>query len=186
MSDNAAIEMLEEEHKLIVQVVLGLHGLSRHLREGRAIETGLLREAVEFMRDFVGRCHHAKEEDILFPALAAHGVPLHGCPLDALLHEHHQGRSLTGKLNDAIDELEAGADGAAASIAAHIAAIERLYPEHIWKEDEMVFPMAERLIPRDIRNQLTIQLEELDAENPPGTRERFRDFANRLSAAAIA
>ena len=84
MTDHAAIDMLSKEHKIILQVVLGLHGLAGHLREGRRVDVELLREAVDFMREFADKCHHAKEEELLFPALVAHGVPLHGCPLDVI------------------------------------------------------------------------------------------------------
>lgn len=184
MTENAAIDMLAREHKIILQVVLGLHGLTRHLREGRTVEVQLLREAVEFMREFADKCHHAKEEELLFPALVAHGVPLHGCPLDALLHEHKEGRRLVGQLSDAIDAYHAEQSGAGDKITTTIEAIERLYPDHIWKEDEMVFPIAERLIPAEARERLFAQFEEVEARKPPGIHERFHDFAARLSTAA--
>jgi len=182
MTGDAAIGMLGAEHRIILQVVLGLHGLARHLHDGQAGDVPLLRETVTFMRDFADRTHHAKEEELLFPALIAHGVPLHGCPLDALLHEHKEGRRLVGQLSDAIDALEAGSADAGEKIVETIKAIERLYPDHIWKEDEMVFPMAERLIPEDERRRLLAQFEEVESRNPPGTAERFLDFANRISS----
>ena len=183
MSENAAIEMLAREHQIILQVVLGLHGLARHLREGRTVDVKLLIEAVEFMREFSDKCHHAKEEELLFPALVAHGVPLHGCPLDALLHEHKEGRRLVGQLSDAIDAYLAEQSGAGDKITTTIEAIERLYPDHIWKEDVMVFPMAGRLIPAEVRERLFSQFEEVEARNPPDTHERFHEFATRLSEA---
>jgi hemerythrin-like domain-containing protein len=183
MTGNAAIEMLGREHKIILRVVLGLHGLARRLREGRPVEVSLLREAIEFMRVFADQCHHAKEEELLFPALVLHGVPLHGCPLDALLHEHKEGRRLVGQLGTAVDDLDANLAGASERIVQTIDAIERLYPDHIWKEDEMVFPMAARLIPEANQESLFVQFEEADARNVPGSHERFSEFATRLLAA---
>ena len=184
MTDHAAIDMLSKEHKIILQVVLGLHGLAGHLREGRRVDVELLREAVDFMREFADKCHHAKEEELLFPALVAHGVPLHGCPLDALLHEHKKGRLLAGQLSDAIDAYHAGERDGGDKITTAIEAIERLYPDHIWKEDDMVFPMSARLIPAKDRERLFVQFTEVEARNPPGTHERYHDFARRLALAS--
>lgn len=183
MSTNAAIEMLDKEHKLILLVVLGLHGLGRRLREGKTVELALLREAIVFMREFADRCHHEKEEKFLFPAFVAHGVPLHGCPLDALLHDHKEGRRLVGELEAAVDNLSDGRDDAGNRIVAAIDAIERLYPEHIWKEDAMVFPMAERLFQEDATARLRAQFEAVETHNAPGSHEHWHAFAARLSAA---
>lgn len=184
MTDNAAIEMLGREHEIILRVVLGLHGVARHLREGRSTDADLLLEAVIFMREFADKCHHAKEEEILFPAMVAHGVPLHGCPLDALLHEHKEARHLVGQLEEAAKAYHAGEPGSEGKVIAAIEPIERLYPEHIWKEDQMVFPMVERLVPAGARRQIFAEFEEVEARNAPGTHERFHHFAARLSAAA--
>jgi len=183
MPDNAAITMLDEEHKIILQVVSSLEKVAVHLREKGVFDLTLLREAVEFMREFADRCHHAKEEDVLFPELVAHGVPLHGCPLDALLHEHKQGRQLVGQLEDGIDRLEAGEADGVTTIVETIEGIGRLYPNHIWKEDEMVFPLVDRLMPPDSRQRLLARFEEVEARNPPGTHERFHTFAAHLTLA---
>ena len=184
MTDNAAIEMLREEHKIMLQVVLGLHGLARILREGRRVDVDLLREAVEFMREFDDKCHRAKEEELLFPAIVAHRISLHGCPLDALVHEHKECQRLVEQLSDAIDAYHAGETGGGDKITTTIEAIERLYPDHIWKEDELVLPMAGRLIPAKDRERLSAQFAEVEARNPPGTHERYLDFVRRLALAS--
>jgi len=183
MNPNAAVEMLMKEHELILKVVEGLKGLAAALRSGRAADPALLREAIEFMREFADRCHHAKEEDLLFPAFVEHGVPLHGCPIDALLHEHEQGRKLVRSLVEGTDAYGRGEPGAVEVIAGAIDGIVGLYPNHIWKEDQMVFPMAGRLLPEDARAALYAAFEAVEAENPPGTHERFHAFAEQLMAA---
>lgn len=183
MNPNAAIDMLTHEHEVILKVVAGLQGLAGSIRAGRKVDVALLREAVAFMREFADRCHHAKEEDLLFPAFVAHGVPLHGCPIDALLHEHRQGRELVGRLADATDDYARNRPEAGGEIAEAIDGIAALYPNHIWKEDDMVFPMAARLLSDEARAELYARFEEVEATNPPDTHERFHRFAERLAAA---
>jgi hemerythrin-like domain-containing protein len=184
MNPNAAIEMLTAEHKIILMVVEGLRGLATSIRAGEDVDVALLREAVAFMREFADRCHHAKEEDLLFPALVAHGVPLHGCPIDALLHEHQQGRHLVGQLASATGGCAADAVGARNAAADAIDGIVKLYPNHIWKEDDMVFPMVGRLLPAEARAELYTQFEGIEARNPPGAHENFHRFAESIAAAS--
>jgi hemerythrin-like domain-containing protein len=181
MSSNAAVDMLVHEHKVILKVVDGLRQAVEQMRSGNRVNPALLREAVAFMREFADKCHHAKEEDLLFPALVAHGVPLHGCPIDALLHEHEKGRQLVQKIADAIDLYAAGVAEGVNSVADAIDGIVKLYPNHIWKEDDMVFPMVARLFPEADKMALYGQFQEVEAKNPPGTHERFHVFAERLS-----
>lgn len=181
MNVNAAVDMLVREHKIILKVVDGLRQAAVLVRGGSQVDPELLREAVAFMREFADRCHHAKEEGLLFPALVAHGVPLHGCPIDALLHEHDKGRHLVKQIGDNLDAYATGAVDAGNTIADAIDGIVKLYPNHIWKEDDMVFPMVERLFSEADRSELYRGFEEIEANNPPDTHERFHAFAERLS-----
>jgi len=181
MNENAAIDMLTAEHEVILQVVDGLGNLAKTLRTGKAVEPAVLREAVAFMKEFADCCHHAKEEDLLFPAFVKHGVPDHGCPIDALLRDHKEGRRLVADLAAATDAYADGDSEAAERIATAIDGIAKLYPEHIWKEDEMVFPMARRLLSSEERARLFKQFEEVEARNPPGTHQRFHRFADQLT-----
>jgi hemerythrin-like domain-containing protein len=182
MNFNAAVDMLVNKHKVILKVVEGLRQAAEHMRGGNRVDPTLLREAVVFMREFADRFHHAKEEDLLFPALVAHGVPLHGCPIDALLHEHEKGRRLIKQIADALDLYAAGVAEAGITIADAIDGIVKLYPNHIWKEDDMVFPMVEHLFSEADRSELYKGFQEVEAKNPPGTHERFHAFAASRSS----
>lgn len=180
MTTNAAVDMLVHEHKVILKVVDGLRLAAIQLRSGHLLDHVFLREALNFMRQFADECHHAKEEDLLFPALITHGVPLHGCPIDALLHDHERGRHLVGRIAESLEAYADGVLAAGNSIAEAIDGIVTLYPNHIWKEDDMVFPMVERLFPEKDRSELYARFQEVEAENPPGAHERFHEFAEKF------
>lgn len=181
MNENAAIDMLNDEHRYILMVVDGLRQIAVALREGRAVEVDMLKEAVDFMRVFADETHHGKEEDLLFPAFVDHGVPLHGCPMDALLHEHRQGRELVKRIAEGAEAYASGKPEAPEEIATAIDGVVKLYPNHIWKEEEMVFPMAERMFPTELRNTLFRQFKDVDADHLKGNRAKFQQFAERIS-----
>lgn len=142
---NNPIHMLKHEHLMIMKVVDAIDVLRQRQATGASMDVHLFKEIIEFMHGFADRCHHAKEEDLLFPAMVALGVPESGCPIGGLKHEHAQGRELVIKLEKAV-ELYATEPKRARGIADDtITKMVQLYTNHIWKEDNMVFPMAEKL-----------------------------------------
>ncbi len=171
-------ETLHHEHVYILKVVNGLEALGERLKAGGTVDAATLREAVEFMRSFADRCHHGKEEDLLFPAMEAKGVPEHGCPLGALRDEHVKGRAAVTALAEAAEAY--AADGVPAPVLEAIDRIYALYPNHIWKEDDMVFPMVARLFSAEERARLARQFEDVEESMPEGLHERAAAFADRL------
>lgn len=178
-----AIEMLTDEHHSIMKVVEALRRIGRRLERDPSPDLEQLREVVRFMREFADRCHHGKEEDLLFPALEAKGVPESGCPLGALRSDHVKGRSLVGALSDAIDALAKGEREALGRIRSAIEGICELYPGHIWREDEMVFPMVDRLLSSADRAELQRGFEKVEREIG-GEHAYFERFAETLQEEA--
>jgi hemerythrin-like domain-containing protein len=68
-------EMLEAEHKVIALIVGAATALAAKLKEGAPVDNSIITGLVEFMRRYADQCHHGKEEELLFPALAEKGVP---------------------------------------------------------------------------------------------------------------
>ena len=101
MSTSKPIEMLEAEHRVILKLVGVMSVLADALEASKPVQAQTLLELVEFMRTFADKCHHGKEEKHLFPALANRGVPMQGCPVGALMHEHEKGRALVDALEQA-------------------------------------------------------------------------------------
>ena len=161
---NSAIAVLTHEHKIIMKVVNALGAMSNELAHGGSVAAEKLHEIVRFMREFADKCHHAKEEDILFPEMAKHGVPETGCPLGALRREHVQGRQLVTALAERTDAYTRHEPGAANALMAVIGDIGNLYSSHIWKEDNMVFPMVDRLFPAQDIEGLARRFEQAEAE----------------------
>ena len=79
------LDDLRGEHVLIERVVGSLRAWaadgSRDAGDGKAF--------LRFFKLYAGRYHHAREEDVLFPALVATEVPGDRGPLKVLLDAHH-------------------------------------------------------------------------------------------------
>jgi hemerythrin-like domain-containing protein len=141
------IPILSEDHRLIERALTGLARWCSHLERGGAFDAAVGRAFVEFFRTFADREHHAREEGTLFPWLEARGFSRHAGPIAVMLAEHDEGRTLLATLEREIEASQAGA-GHARSRSGLLQAAERyvaLLSEHIAKEDNVLFPLADRL-----------------------------------------
>jgi hemerythrin-like domain-containing protein len=140
-------EILSSEHRVIEQVVAALEAAADRLDAGRPLRPGFFEDATRFIREFSDGCHHAKEERVLFPALARHGLSADSGPVAVMLYEHDEGRRLTAGMRDAAARLAARQPGAADVAADYARAYAALLAQHIFKEDNILFPLASRVIP---------------------------------------
>ena len=108
-------------------------------REGNA-KPQFIDGAVDFIRTYADRCHHGKEEDILFRLLSQKPISDHHREVvEELMQEHVQARSLTGQLVAAKDRYVAGDRGAVSEIRTVMSQLVGFYPVHIEKEDRHFF-----------------------------------------------
>jgi len=141
-----ATEILIREHDLILRGIRVLEAMARLANTATAVPADDARAIIEFIRKFADGCHHAKEEGVLFPAMEASGIPNQGGPIGMMLMEHEQGRAAVRKMDDAVS---AFGTGPAALEAFSQAAFEytTLLSNHIFKENNVLFRMADQVIP---------------------------------------
>jgi hemerythrin-like domain-containing protein len=180
MSKNLT-EILEAEHRVIEKVVAAARELNTRFEAGQKPDVDLLRRIVDFMRVYADQCHHGKEEQLLFPALGRLGVPVEGCPLGALTGEHIRGRSLVASLAEGTDLLAAGDEQGLEKIKKGLSGIVSLYPNHIWKEDFLLFPMTNKVMGADEQKAMHQPFLDVDERIGKEALQRCRDFAEEIS-----
>ncbi len=181
----SAIEMLEEEHKVILRMVKILTVMHERLESGGDVDTAALTEVVDFFRAFADKGHHAKEEDVLFPMLERNGVRSQGCPIGTLTGEHKQGRALMTALNYAIGKYTNGDSTAKDTISATIKGAIDLYPDHIWREDYLLFPMTEKVLPKPELQALTRNFNEVETKFGSDFHKKYEQIVERLEKSFV-
>lgn len=180
MSGATPIEVLESEHRVIQKMVAGMSVLAEQLEGGEPADVALLESIVAFLRTFADRCHHGKEETFLFPALIRRGVPSHGCPIGGLTMEHQKGRVMVGELADAIRGCAAGEAPAREDLIKSLRALVAFYPNHIWKEDYLLFPLAGKVLTPQDQQELMDKFETVERELGLDVHEGFDKAATEL------
>ena len=151
MTPEAATAVLREEHRRILEVLEALERTLDAAPDG-AWDRGFVSDCIAFFRLFADACHHGKEEDVLFPALAEAGMPADRGPIAVMLREHEEGRALVARMADAYARTEdgpahdpRGREGGDPRRELERAAREyiALLRGHILKEDGILFEMAD-------------------------------------------
>jgi len=141
MTADHPVTELMNEHRLIERVLSALEArLNAESESGFPV--AFVEQALEFLSEFADGCHHFKEEESLFPALARLGMPVQGGPIGMMLYEHDIGRKCLGGIRQQLDAARAGDSAACASIRAYAAQYIELLRSHIWKEDNILFQKA--------------------------------------------
>src|SRR3989304_1422677 len=98
-----ATGVLRQEHDAILRMLEVAEAVARQLDRGENVPADTLAGLLEFFRLFADRCHHGKEEDLLFPLLEKKGLPRAGGPLGGMLGEHERGRPPVRRMGGAAD-----------------------------------------------------------------------------------
>jgi hemerythrin-like domain-containing protein len=174
-----ATEELRKEHQGIVLMLRVLRAVSDRIGRAEPVQTADLDGIMEFLSVFVDKCHHAKEEEFLFPALEARGVQREGGPIGVLTAEHEMGRRLAADLENAAAQY-AGA-GSTAALRSAIREYVVLLTEHIQKENEVLFALADAKLDPGRNEAILKSFEQLERERiGPGKHEDFHAFLGRL------
>ena len=147
-------QALVDEHRLILRMIALLERNASLTAEGVYSNWQFYLDGVDFIRTYADRFHHAKEEDVLFAALVANGMPRENSPVAAMLMEHDQGRAYVGAMETAAREALAGKTEQEAVISGNALAYAELLRGHIGKEDDILYPLAERVIPDTMRDAI--------------------------------
>jgi hemerythrin-like domain-containing protein len=147
-------QVMVDEHQLILRMIALVEKNTRLLEQGRFSDYQFYLDAIDFIRNFADRFHHAKEEATLFTALVANGMPEQNSPVAAMLMEHDQGRAFVAALEEAAKLSLAGATDQVPVIMANACGYAELLRGHIQKENEILYPLAERILPEAVRPQM--------------------------------
>lgn len=186
METRLPTDILETEHRYIKMVVDAIVKKLEFQNENNGFVIQEIEQIMDFMRSYADQCHHGKEEDLLFPALIEKGVPTQGCPIGALMADHKRGRNFVGELSKGIDLLKNGDQSGNKNITDGLNGIALLYPNHIWKEDYLLFPMTMKVMNADELRILSGKFEQVDEKMGREKIESYQSFALNLNEGTIA
>jgi hemerythrin-like domain-containing protein len=128
------------EHRLIERMIDVMKEELLLIEKEKKIDPEFVEMAVDFIRTYADRCHHGKEEDILFRDLGGKKLTdEHRRMMEELVEEHRWARKVTGRLVEANTRYVQGNKEALSAITDCVKTLIKFYPKHIEKEDRHFF-----------------------------------------------
>lgn len=176
-------EQLKEEHKGIKVMLEILGEVCNRLESGKEVDPRHLLQILEFLKVFVDKCHHAKEEELLFPEMEKAGVSRNGGPIGVMLLEHDEGRKNIRRMSEAAAQYERGSRDAATPFVESARAYIHLLRDHIEKEDNILYPIADARLSDKTRRDLSESFDRVEEERiGHGKHEEFHRLMAQLKA----
>jgi hemerythrin-like domain-containing protein len=128
------------EHRLIERMITVMGKELARIKTLQEVNPFLIDTIVDFIQTYADRCHHGKEENILFRELKKKTLSAdHKKIMDELIEEHILGRKTTGRLVGANRDYVKGTAESLSVIMECMSLLVDFYPRHIEKEDKHFF-----------------------------------------------
>mgnify|MGYP001793698592 CR=1 FL=1 len=172
---------LRSEHVDVGRMLAIMDAMAERVRAGDRPDSGQLAEGIEFLRVFVDKCHHTKEQQLLFPALRTANVRSVDEVLEVLLADHVHGRETVARIAAAAQR-PSDEDAANAELAAAMADYTALLHAHIRREENDCFDVADRELPIAVQDELAVGYARIERDVlGEGVHEGFHALLARLA-----
>lgn len=168
-------KILSDEHQNILKVIDALIKECDSLESGKGLDKDFFEKAINFIRNYADKFHHAKEEDILFKELCKDTVEMQCNPIPQMLHEHDLGRDFVKGMEQALKENNK------AKVIENARGYAQLLQEHINKEDNILYPMADEALNQQIQKEVLEKFRQAEHEKfRKGDKESYLSIVKEL------
>ncbi len=163
------LNVLMDEHRGFSVMLDVLDAIAGRLERGARVPMPMLLDVLDFFENFTDR-HHDREEEILFPLLAKHGIGPDQSVVSALMFQHEAGRVYGTKMRGELKRMKRGDPAAANALAADARGYTELIREHIRIEDEYFYKLADSVLTESEHDAIVAHFSE-----SPDNREQHPD-----------
>ncbi|TAL70526.1 MAG: hemerythrin [Bacteroidetes bacterium] len=178
----SATDILRHEHQVVMLALSGAEKLLHDIELNGKVNIERIRKFIDFSRHFTDGCHHIKEEKLLFPKMIDNGFDGDSGPVGVMLYEHQEGRKFIKNMFEIVsvnDDLE---KSDIEKLSSNLRGYITLLRNHIYKENEILFNMADNVLRPEIQEELVQSFNKVETEEVgEGVHERFHQIAHELA-----
>jgi len=174
-------QKLEQEHRIIERVANACGVFSQMLQNGKKVPPVVLRKLVDFLRIYDEQ-YHQQEENWLFGMLNRRGVPSGSYPIATLARESHKLGMLVDQLAHAVEVYERSSDEVIDTLTNTLRNLAELYPDHIWKEDYLLLPIADEILSDRDQQVLADTLRMIDSSKGGAARHSIAELSAAIKS----
>lgn len=178
-----ALRVISEDHRNLWRIAATIDIVADEMESGSKVDPAFFTSIFDYIEHFMDACHHAKEDDYLFPALRARSEAA-GPILDRLQAEHRNGPEILKSLRLQLAQTAAGTLGNA-EFAAALRTYTQSLKNHIRTEEKDAMPLAREVL--DAEDWAEIDRAFLDSDDPlfgEKANAEFRELFHRIASLA--
>ena len=155
-------EELIYEHNAIKLTLNVMSNISRSIKDKKVFYTNDVEKIVDFLTVYVDKCHRTKEEEVFYPALLLSKLPVVNIGL--IINEHAIGEGYLDEISCCVENCKIGSTFSGERIADCMANYVQLIQEHIQKEENDYFPMANKALSGEAQKEISKQFKLINDE----------------------
>jgi hemerythrin-like domain-containing protein len=140
------LNIIRDEHRSIAAILHGMEYLVQRIRARRKkVDPRVFHAMLYYLDTFSERMHHPKEDQYLFKAMRERSAEA-GTFIADLEEDHARGEDALRRLAQCLIRYEEGGEREFPAFEREVENFVRNYRDHMRKEEDVVFPLAERLL----------------------------------------
>ena len=169
-------ENLKSEHNDIIELLKIMSKIAESIKSNDVFYPSDIEEIIDFLKHFIEKSHHGKEE-IFYPELILAGVSKENESLSVMKYEHVLARNYLKDINSCVENCKIGNAFSGQLLADSLNNYVVLISNHIKKEEEIIFPMADKELSEEKQIEISEEFERIEEKI---VRHGFHDHYHKL------
>ena len=163
------IDTMVFEHANIKRMLMVVRAFCYKLYNKEYVDFADVDQMIDFIKNYADKHHHGKEELKQHLGPAAQKLVTNG-----MLVEHDMGRFYIQQLQEAVKDYQSGNKEAVLDIIANSISYTHLLDRHIQKENDIVYPFAQKNFNKEISDEIQKECDEFEENaNQQGFQDKY-------------
>ena len=155
---------IQSDHVAMTIILDAMEKRANEILENGNVDYFRIGQILDFLHNYTDTLHYAKEERILFPAVADDSKPWISIMINNLVQEHALARDYITEIDMHLNSCLAGDANALQDLGAVMLKYVELEKNHIKVEDEIVMPLFKRLLNSNMLEGFKFEFKQIPTE----------------------
>jgi hemerythrin-like domain-containing protein len=155
-------ENLVKEHNDINELLDIMTKIAAKIRSRDVFYPTDVEEIVDYLKIIVDKSHQSKEDGILYPELILTGISKTTAPLSLVEYEHTQAMRYLNEISSCVENCKIGNNFSCELLAESLTNYVTVFKNHIQREEETVFPIADKILSAEKQSEITGKFQEIE------------------------
>jgi hemerythrin-like domain-containing protein len=165
------------EHREISELLNIMSIIAENIKSKDVFYPNDVEEIINYLIIILDKSHQGKEDGVLYPELILSGIPKETAPLSIINYEHNLAKHYLNDINSCVVNCKIGNDFSGELLADSLTNYVIVIQNHIQREEEIVFPLANEVLSDEKQNEISQKFEDIEQKNMA---HNFADHFNKL------